>query len=162
MIASIAQSEKPLTPELRPLQPMEALRRSLWLVFQAAPKELRSMAGLNLLLGTGPSISFWLGKIVIDETSRLVGQGVGQDTITLLLAQSTLLWAIVGSIGLNLVVDSVDSVATSVYAALRDRVRGYVESQVLQKVANFHDIALFESPPLLNVLELTQKGIQRL
>ncbi|OUC14073.1 MAG: ABC transporter [Alkalinema sp. CACIAM 70d] len=162
MIASIAQSEKPLTPELRPLQPMEALRRSLWLVFQAAPKELRSMAGLNLLLGTGPSISFWLGKIVIDETSRLVGQGVGQDAITLLLAQSTLLWAIVGSIGLNLVVDSVDSVATSVYAALRDRVRGYVESQVLQKVANFHDIALFESPPLLNVLELTQKGIQRL
>ncbi|MGI0494371.1 ABC transporter ATP-binding protein [Alkalinema pantanalense CENA528] len=166
MTTSIVESEKPLTPELRTLQPMEALRRSLWLVFQAAPKELRSMAGLNLLLGMGPSISFWLGKIVIDETSRLVGQGVGQDVgqdpITLLLSQSTLLWAIVGSIGLNLVVDSVDSVATSVYAALRDRVRGYVESQVLQKVANFHDIALFESPPLLNVLELTQKGIQRL
>jgi ATP-binding cassette subfamily B protein len=144
------------------LTPFQALRRSLWMVVQAAPLELRNLALLNLFTGTGPSIALFLGKVVIDETSRLLGQGAGDRALTLLLSEPILLWCMVAAVVLNLVVDSIDSIGTTLFAALRDRVQGYVQGKVLHKVAYFDDIALFETPDLLNLLELTDKGMQRL
>jgi ATP-binding cassette, subfamily B, bacterial len=144
------------------LTPVQALRRSLQMVFQAAPIELRNLALLNLLTGSGPSASLFLGKIIIDESSRLLGQGATQNGIDLILAEPKLLWSIVITVLLSLIIDSIDSIGTTFFAALRDRVRGYAQGQVLQKVANFDDIALFEMPELLNLLELTEKGMQRL
>jgi ATP-binding cassette, subfamily B, bacterial len=144
------------------LTPVQALRRSLRMVFQAAPIELRNLALLNLLTGSGPSASLFLGKIIIDESSRLLGQGATQNGIDLILAEPKLLWSIVITVLLSLIIDSIDSIGTTFFAALRDRVRGYAQGQVLQKVANFDDIALFEMPELLNLLELTEKGMQRL
>jgi ATP-binding cassette subfamily B protein len=123
---------------------------------------LRNLTLLNLVTGTGPSASLFLSKIVIDETARLLAQGTTQSALALLLAEPKLLWSLTIALVLNLVVDAVDSVGTTLFAALRDRVRGHVQAQVLHKVANFDDIALFESPDLLNLLELTEKGIQRL
>jgi ATP-binding cassette, subfamily B, bacterial len=144
------------------LTPLQALRRSLQMVFQAAPIELRNLALLNLLTGSGPSASLFLGKIIIDEASRLLGQGTTQNGIALILAEPKLLWSIVITVLLSLIIDSIDSIGTTFFAALRDRVRGYAQGQVLQKVANFDDIALFEMPELLNLLELTEKGMPRL
>ncbi|HEY9659278.1 MAG TPA: hypothetical protein V6C65_12555, partial [Allocoleopsis sp.] len=146
----------------KPLTPFQALWRSLWMVVQAAPLELRNLAFVNLITGTGPSISLFLGKVVIDEASRLLAQGTTNDPIALVLNQPKLLWSIVAAVVLNLIVDSVDSIGTTLFAALRDRVQGYVQGQVLHKVANFDDIALFETPDLLNLVELTTKGIARL
>ncbi|NJL22634.1 MAG: ABC transporter ATP-binding protein [Leptolyngbyaceae cyanobacterium SM1_3_5] len=142
--------------------PFQALRRSLRMVMQAAPIELRHLALLNFLTGTGPSISLFLSKLVIDETALLLGQGAISNAISVLLAEPKLLWSLGGAILLNLVVDSVDSIGTTLFAALRDRVQGHVQGQVLHKVAHFDDIALFETPELLNLLELTDKGMQRL
>jgi ATP-binding cassette, subfamily B, bacterial len=144
------------------LLPMQALRRSLWMVVQAAPKELRNLAILNLITGMGPSIALFLSKVVIDESTRLLGNRSLEDAIALLLTQPLLLWSVVAVVVLNLFVDSIDSIGTTLFAALRDRVQGYVQGKVLNKVANFDDIALFETPELLNLLELTEKGIQRL
>ncbi|UBF23602.1 ABC transporter ATP-binding protein/permease [Kovacikia minuta CCNUW1] len=146
----------------RPLKPIEALRRSVWMVFQAAPRELRNLSGLNLITGTGPSISLFLSKVVIDEASRLLGRGVTENAIALILSEPKLLWSLGASVLLNLFVDSIDSIGATLFASLRDRVRGHVQGQVFQKVANFDDIALFETPDLLNLLELTDKGMQRL
>lgn len=144
------------------LTPFQALRRSLWMVFQAAPIELRNLALLNLLTGTGPSIGLFLGKVVIDEASRLLASGAVVNPLQLMLGQPLLLWSVVGGVLLNLIVDSVDSIGTSLFASLRDRVQGDVQGKVLNKVANFDDIALFETPDLLNLLQLTEKGIARL
>ncbi len=144
------------------LTPIQALQRSLQMVVQAAPKELRNLAFLNLLTGTGPSISLFLSKIVIDEASRLLSQGAIQNALPVILTQPKLLWSLAASMMLNLLVDSVDSIGTTLFAALRDRVRGYVQGLVLHKVATFDDIALFETPDLLNLLELTEKGMQRI
>jgi ATP-binding cassette subfamily B protein len=147
---------------LQDLTPMQALRRSLQMVAQAAPIELRRLALLNLLTGIGPSVSLFLGKVVIDEASALVGQGGIEQPLAALLANRTLLWSLVIALGLNLVVDSVDAVGSSLFASLRDRVEGFVRGKVLEKVAYFDDIALFETPDLLNLLELTEKGLGRI
>ncbi|MDA0267323.1 MAG: hypothetical protein O2890_09545 [Cyanobacteria bacterium] len=147
---------------LQAFTPMQALRRSLQMVFQAAPIELRRLAWLNLLTGIGPSVSLFLGKVVIDEASALVSQGTLEQPLAALLANRTLLWSLVIALGLNLVVDSVDAVGSSLFASLRDRVEGFVRGKVLEKVAYFDDIALFETPELLNLLELTEKGLGRI
>lgn len=143
------------------LTPRQALRRSVTMVMQAAPVELRNIALLNLLTGIGPSISLFLGKIVIDEASRLGGQGL-DNPLQAFLNNRVLLGCVVLALGLNLVVDSVDAIGTSLFAALRDRVQGYCQGRVLEKVAFFDDIALFERPDLLNLLELTEKGLARI
>ncbi|MCC5643423.1 hypothetical protein LC607_10800 [Nostoc sp. CHAB 5824] len=49
-----------------------------------------------------------------------------------------------------------------VYTSLRDRISGFVQGQVIEKVATFENIALFETPDLLNLVQLTEKGVQRL
>ena len=144
------------------LPPMQALRRSLWMVVEAAPKELRNLAMLNLITGTGPSVALFLSKIVIDEATHLLGAPAQDGAIALLMSHPVLLWSMVAVVLLNLFVDSIDSIGTTLFAALRDRVQGYVQGKVLHKVAHFDDIALFETPELLNLLELTDKGIQRI
>lgn len=63
------------------LTPWQALSRSVQMVMRAAPKELRQLALLNLLTGTGPSGSLFLSKIVIDEASQVLEQG-GTNTPT--------------------------------------------------------------------------------
>jgi ATP-binding cassette subfamily B protein len=146
----------------KPLKPIEALRRSLLLVVQAAPQELRNLALLNLATGTGPSITLVLNKVVIDESARLLGQGATHDVFALILSEPKLLWCLGISLLLNLFIDSLDTIGSTLFAALRDQVRGFVQGQVLDKVANFDDIALFEIPDLLNLLELTEKGLQRM
>jgi ATP-binding cassette subfamily B protein len=75
------------------LTTFQALRRSFWLVVQAAPSELRNLALLNLFTRTGPAASLFLSKIVIDEASRLMGQGVTQDAIALIVSQPKLMWS---------------------------------------------------------------------
>jgi ATP-binding cassette subfamily B protein len=148
--------------QLKQLTPFQALRRSLLMVIQAAPYELRNIALLNLVTGTGPLVSLFLSKVVIDESSRLLGQGTVENVIASILSEPKFLWSISGVVLLNLMVDSIDSIGTALFGALRDRVQGYVQGKVLHKVANFDDIALFETPELLNLLELTHKGMQRL
>lgn len=146
----------------KPLTSFQALRRSLWMVVQAAPLELRNLALLNLVTGTGPSVSLFLSKVLIDEASRILRQGVTQNAIALILSDPKLLWSLVAAVLLNLMVDSVGPIESTLFAALRDRTQGHVQGKVLHKVANFDDIALFEAPDLLNLVELTEKGVQRL
>lgn len=146
-------------PELTPWQ---TLRRSLQMVGQAAPKELRHMALLDLLNGVGPSVSLLLSKVVIDEVVAMATVGAVENPLAALMSNSVLLWSVAIALGLNLMGDSLDAVDSSVFASLRDRVEGYVRGKVLAKVAYFNDIALFESPELLNLLELAEKGLGRM
>lgn len=140
----------------------QALWRSLQMVGQAAPLELKRLALLNLLTGTGPSISLFLGKIVIDEVAQLVDHGGVSQPWPVMVGNPHILWAVAIALGLNLLVDAVDAVGTSLFASLRYRVEGHVRARVLEKVAYFNDIALFESPELLNLLELAEKGLGRI
>lgn len=153
------------------LSPFQALRRSVWLVIQAAPRELRSLALLTLISGGGPAVVLFLNKVAIDEVSRLLAQRVINGAIApqnyadlfgLIFAQPILLWSIAGLILLNLFLDSMETINTFVLTSMRDRVQGVVQGRVLEKVATFEDIALFETPSLLNLVQLAEKGVERL
>ncbi len=144
------------------LSPFQAFRRSLILVIQAAPIELRYLVLITLISGAGSPVALFLNKIIIDEASRLLGQGATTNPIALMLQEPLLLWTIGGLILLNLLSDSMNAVTNLVFSAMRDRIQGFVQGLVLDKVANFEDIALFETPELLNLVQLSQQGIERL
>lgn len=148
--------------QISELKPTEALRRSILLVIQSAPRELAQLACLNIVTGLGPAIALFLSKVVIDEISRLAQNGPIQTWQSLLTRDSLLLWAIIGTLGLRLVIDVASTIDILLFAALRDRVQGVVQGRVLEKIVTFSDIALFERPDLLNLVELSEKGIQRL
>ncbi|MCS6813823.1 MAG: hypothetical protein NZ772_09675 [Cyanobacteria bacterium] len=53
---------------------MQALRRSLWMVLRAAPRELRNLPLMDLVTGSDPSVSLLLSTVLlstvaIDETT---------------------------------------------------------------------------------------------
>ncbi|MEH2109681.1 ABC transporter ATP-binding protein [Nostoc sp.] len=144
------------------ISPFQAFRRSVATVIQVVPKELRYVTILALVGGAGPAIAIWLNKIIIDEITRLLSVGTTQNAIALILAQPLLLSSIAGSLLVNLVSDAIANINAFVYTSLRDRISGFVQGQVIEKVATFEDIALFETPDLLNLVQLTEKGVQRL
>ena len=140
----------------------QAFRRSLVLVLQAAPIELRYLTLITLVSGAGSPIALFLNKIIIDEASRLLGQGVTANPLTLMVQEPLLLWTIGSVILLNLLSDAMNAVTNLIFSTLRDRVQGFAQKRVLDKVANFEDIALFETPELLNLVQLSEQGIERL
>ncbi|PHX57042.1 ABC transporter ATP-binding protein [Tychonema bourrellyi FEM_GT703] len=139
----------------------QALRRSLGLIIKAAPIELRNLILLNIIRGAAPSGVLFLDKLIIDEVSRLLSQTQTAQPFALMLAHPILLWSIAGVLSLKLVGDSLETMSSFASTSLRDRVQGFVEGKVLEKVANFDDIALFENPELLNIVELAKTGVKQ-
>ncbi|WP_228056578.1 ABC transporter ATP-binding protein [Microcoleus sp. LEGE 07076] len=137
----------------------QALRRSLGLIVKAAPIELRNLIILNIIRGAAPSGVLFLNKLIIDEVSRLLSRTQTAQPLALILSQPMLLWSIAGVLILKLVGDSIDTMSSFTVTSLRDRLQGAVEGKVLEKVANFDDIALFENPELLNIVELAKTGV---
>ncbi|MEG4270539.1 MULTISPECIES: ABC transporter ATP-binding protein [unclassified Microcoleus] len=146
---------------MQPIQltTFQALWRSLGLIIKAAPIELRNLIILNIISGAAPSAVLFLDKLIIDEVSRLLSQTQTAQPFALMLSRPILLWSIAGVLSLRLVGDALDTMSSFAATSLRDRVQGFVEGKVLEKVANFDDIALFENPELLNIVELAKTGV---
>ncbi|MGL5059778.1 MAG: ABC transporter ATP-binding protein [Microcoleus sp.] len=147
--------------QLIELTPFQALWRSFKLLIQASPKEVGYSIALNIIGGVAPSAVLFLNKLIIDEVSRLLSQTQTVQPIDLILSQQILLWSIVGVLTLKLVDDALDTIGEVTTTTQRDRVQGFVQGQVLEKVANFDDIALFENPELLNTVQLAKSGVFR-
>ncbi|MEG4167027.1 MULTISPECIES: ABC transporter ATP-binding protein [unclassified Microcoleus] len=146
---------------MQPIQitTFQALWRSLGLIIKAAPIELRNLILLNIIRGAAPSAVLFLDKLIIDEVSRLLSQTQTAQPFALMLSRPILLWSIAGVLSLKLIGDSLETMSSFAATSLRDRVQGFVEGKVLEKVANFDDIALFENPELLNIVELAKTGV---
>ena len=140
--------------------PLQTLWRSLKIVFQASPTELINLTLLNLVSGAGPAIILFLNKIIIDEASRLIGTTT--HPLETILQEHLLLWSVGGVIILNLLTRAMGSISNFVFTSLRDRIQFFVEKLVLYKIANYEGISLFEEPELLNLVQLSEQGVQRL
>jgi ATP-binding cassette, subfamily B, bacterial len=160
--ASICQNGDMTTVSTSSLTVRQTLWRSLKFLSQAAPRELLQIIGFNLLRGAGPAISLVFSKQVIDGIAGLAGKSPSLNPLDLAQAYPQLFGAVAALVITNILIEGVSSIDTQVFSALRDRVQGYIEGAILAKVATFNDIALFENPDLLNILQLTEKGMQRL
>ena len=131
------------------------------LAARAAPQNLARVVLLNLLSGTGPAVVLYLQKVIIDEIaagSRLPGSG-----FLAWLAERPLIWiSIAGFVLVNLLLDSVETIIGFEVDTFRVSVIGKTKLRLFEKIAEFKDIALFESPELLNTVQLAISGISRL
>ncbi|HEY9798944.1 MAG TPA: ABC transporter ATP-binding protein [Leptolyngbyaceae cyanobacterium] len=140
----------------------QTFKRSILMLFQAAPKELRNITLLTLASSVFPPLVLLFNKIIINEISNLLSRGAAANPIALIFQNPLLFWTIGGLILLNLFSDSINTIAGFIFTSLRDRVQGFVQGRVFHKVANYEDIALFENPELLNIVQLAEKGVQKL
>ncbi len=67
-----------------------------------------------------------------------------------------------GLIFLSLFTDSLSTITSLLFASLCDRVRGFLQGKVIDKVANFLEITLFDNKDLLNLIKLREKGLNSL
>jgi ATP-binding cassette subfamily B protein len=155
IFASSAQASSESKPAEMSVR--QILQRSIVLVLRSAPREIVSLLLLNLVVGAGPSVALYFGKVMIDEVTRLLAVNTTGNPLTVLLNDQLLLTAIVTTILLNIAVDSLQPIQTSVFTALRDRVKGEAQAQMIEKVATFNDIALFENPEWLNLITLSEE-----
>ena len=141
--------------------PLREAFQSVLLAASASPQHLVRIILLNLLLGTGPAVLLYLQKVIIDEIaadSRLPGSG-----FLAWLGERPLIWiSIAGFVLVNLLLDSVETIAGFEIHTFRDSVVGKTKSRLFGKIAEFKDISLFESPELLNTVQLATSGISRL
>ncbi len=135
--------------------------QSFLLAAQASPYHLLRLMFLNLLFGTGPAIILYLQKIIIDEItlSTKLPSGDLLDWI----GSHPLLWnSIIGFVIINLLLDSIETIAGFEANTFRESVLGKIKTRMYKKIAEFNDIALFENPELLNTVQLALNGIPRL
>lgn len=142
------------------MRPMTSIGRALRFVWSAAPNEMRILIALNVLYGAGPTLLLYVGKVVIDEVVRLAGTapqgifgGFGASQIPLAIAAFVIL---------TFILDSIETLRGLAIDNLRDRTTGEARRRLLTKVAGFQDIAVFEDPQLLNILQLAEQGVERL
>lgn len=141
--------------------PADSLLRGMRLIAHAAPSELRMTTLLNLLFGAGPALALWLGKVIIDEVTRLSQSRVANPWQIILQSQ-LLLICIIASVVLRVALDAVETLGTFQIAALRDRASASIKAMIYQKIAAFEDIALFENPKLLDIKQLAEQSIPRM
>ncbi len=147
------------------LSPWQALLRSSRLVLQAAPRRLLLLTSLNLIQGIGSTtIVLFFSKVTIDEIARLLNaRPIEPDqALATILSNSILLISICGVIFLSLLLDALGTVTNVMFSGLQQQVQGHIQKQVLYKIATFADIALFENPELLNIVQLAEKAVGRL
>lgn len=140
---------------------LHSLLRGMIVIARAAPSELRITTLLNLIFGAGPALVLWLGKIIIDEVTRLA-QSNYDDPWQLLLHNRLLVSCIAISIILRIILDAVETLGTFQIAALRDRASATIKALIYRHIAAFDDIALFENPRLLDIKQLAEQSIPRM
>jgi len=137
------------------------LFRMVLLAIHSAPSELRNLLLANVVIGAGPVVLLYLGKRVIDETSRLAVVAGTTDSIGEIVDAPVLMWNIIGFVAVNILLDSVDTLRIFASMALRERLIGTVKSRIFRKIAQFDDIAIFENPDQLDTLQLAQQSVPR-
>lgn len=155
-------TETPTLEGIKDISLWQTLRRGLGLVVRSAPQEIRNLALINVVTAWGPALALLFSKTIIDQCVAILQGNAVENGLGLLLHNPLLLWSLGITLGVNLLADLLDVVETMAFITLRDRVEGSIKQLVLTKIAYFNDLALFETPELLNLVQLTEKGVQRL
>lgn len=133
---------------------------ALTFVYRSGPRPFRALVPLTLVIGAGPSVVLWIGKVVIDEVARLSSEGAGTELS--LTSSPTLLWAAIAFVLLQIALDGVGSQSDLQAATLRDQLEHASRSMLLTKISGFPDLALFEDPESLDAIETAEDGSLRL
>ena len=151
---------------MTPLQPVkisiyQTFKEIILIICKASPFELASLIFLSIITGSGPSAALFFNKVVIDELIYLTIKK-SPDVFNTLLSEPKLLFSLASMLIINILADSLRPVNNIVFPILKEGVEGFIKSKVISKVAQFNDLALFETPFLLNILKLAERGMKNI
>ena len=145
---------------------LTALSRSCLLLWRAAPGEIKRLTLLTAISSAGPVVALYLGKVVIDGTAAVVREdrnaALLSQTLSDLISDPAILASVIGFVVLNILLDSAETLEAFELGSLGDRLEGHARSVLYEKVSSFEDVALFEQPEKLNVLQMANQAIPKL
>jgi ATP-binding cassette, subfamily B, bacterial len=133
------------------------LLRTIGLIYKAAPFDLSISIVIAFISGFGPALSLLLTKYIVDDLSKL-----SSSPFSLISSQESI--KIYSFLGLMLAItigaDALSRSGNLLAPNVEDKVQGYAKHSLMNKVSEFKDISIFESPEILNLLKLAEKGLR--
>ena len=135
--------------------------QSFLLAAKASPNHLLRLSILNFVTGIGPAVALYLQKVIIDGLFAFTS--LPTTNVWEWISAHPLFWgSVIGFVIVNLLLDSLETMARFEASSFRDNVVGETKIRIFKKIAEFRDIALFEDTELLNTLQLALSGIPKL
>jgi ATP-binding cassette, subfamily B, bacterial len=141
---------------LKSLSYFKTLLRTIKLIFNAAPSEISVFVAIDLISNFAPTLTLLLTKYLVDDLTKIttssgVLSGVGINRIYALLF---------AMLAVSVLSEAFQPFGNILFPNMEDKVKGHVKKSLMQKVSKFKDILIFESPEILNLLKLAEKGTQ--
>jgi ATP-binding cassette, subfamily B, bacterial len=137
----------------------KTLLRTIQLIFNAAPSDISVIAAINFISGVAPTLTLLLTKYIVDDLTKIVQSSsviLNENGVSRVY---TLLFAM---LAVSVLLEAFEPFGNILFPNIEDKVQGYVKKTLMQKVSDFKDILIFESPESLNSLKLAEKGAQSL
>jgi len=149
-------------PKPRWLTLVSSVFRAVAVVSRAAPRPLAVLTLIRLIGGAGPAAVLYLQKVIIDRLVPVTGDANDSMLAFYTDVGIAFVLVVIAFVVVNVLLDSMETVAGFQSVAFRDTVQGNIKARLLDKVGHFDDLALFESPKLLDTLQRALNGIGRL
>jgi ATP-binding cassette, subfamily B, bacterial len=144
---------------LKSISYFETLLRTIKLIFNAAPSDLSSVVAIDLISSVAPTLTLLLTKYLVDDLTKIITSsavvlnGDGTSRVYALLF---------AMLAVSVFSEAFQPFGNIIFPNMEDKVQGHVKQSLMQKVSEFKDILIFESPEILNLLKLAEKGIRSL
>jgi ATP-binding cassette, subfamily B, bacterial len=144
---------------LKNLSYFKTLLRTIKLVFNAASSDISVVIVTDLISAFAPTITLLLTKYLVDDLTKIITSSSDVMNASGSSSVYTLLFAM---LAVSVLSEAFRPFGNIIFPNMEDKVQGYVKQSLMQKVSEFKDILIFESPEILNLLKLAEKGIRSL
>jgi ATP-binding cassette, subfamily B, bacterial len=137
----------------------KTLLRTIKLIFNAAPFEISVSIAIFFISGFSPTLTLLLTKYIVDDLTKIIESG------SILLntdGANKIYWLLSIMLTVNVLTSALNPFGNILLPNIEDRTQGNVKYSLMKKVSEFKDILIFESPEILNLLKLAERGTRNL
>jgi ATP-binding cassette, subfamily B, bacterial len=132
----------------------ETLLRTIKLIFNAAPSDISVLVAIDLISSFAPTLTLLLTKYLVDDLTNIITSSSG----ALNGATNSIYGLLFAMLAVSILSEAFQPFGNILFPNMEDKVQGHVKKSLMKKVSEFKDILIFESPEILNLLKLAEKG----
>jgi ATP-binding cassette, subfamily B, bacterial len=144
---------------LKGMSYFKTLLRTIKIIFNAAPFDILVVAAIDFIAGFAPTITLLLTKYIVDDLTKITKA----SPIVLNEAGTSRIYTLLFvMLAVSVLSEAFLPFGNILFPNMEDKVQGYVKISLMKKASEFKDILIFESPEILNLLKLAEKGTRKL
>jgi ATP-binding cassette, subfamily B, bacterial len=132
----------------------ETLLRTIKLIFNAAPSDISVLVAIDLISSFAPTLTLLLTKYLVDDLTNIITSSSG----ALNGATNSIYGLLFAMLAVSILSEAFQPFGNILFPNMEDKVQGHLKKSLMKKVSEFKDILIFESPEILNLLKLAEKG----